>query len=804
MGAKKLAEVKKQAKRANISAEKHPDYLSETNRLENTISAIQHFIESIRTTRASGGDRWATENLKRFYAERIAGYREAMESPYFGRIDFSTDGDDPKEYYFGYRALDLRKYEVIDWRAPAGKLFYGSNAERQSYNAPKGLIQGRLLLKRRYQIESRRLLDIADEVDRRPIRPAGVKMVSADAYLLQTLYSRGDPRLQDIVKTIQEQQDRIIRAPFNRTLIINGVAGSGKTSIAYHRLAFLLYPDTTQGYLLAQNTIIFAPNRIFLSYVADLLPQLGIRDVNQVTFDDWALEYMRLAILRDGIYRRKYKLQEVSIQTFLNPSSSRRERIVHWKRARLKGSLKIQKILENYVQYQKNRITLPSKGLVFRDLGEIRLSLGVSAEEIHKSFEETFAQSSPYHQLRERFISGLNRLIAGKYEGAVNEEYNKLLHTADQTVLQADARGDNALRERAEQLIRGANQFRNRAFAAPVVRQRVLAQARDQLAKEMDKLWPRVDLYQGYYQLLSDRALLQRCGKGVLSRAEIDLMTSYIPEDQSLDLEDIPALLCLYLLLDGPGDRKYDHVVVDEAQDFSPLHFHLLRTLYPKASMTIVGDIAQGIYAHRGLSNWDEIFPLFNQDSLRQEHVNQNYRSTQEIVEFNNRVLRAIKRKDVSPVIPFQRSGQKPKIIQAPTTASMYQALAADIQALLVNNYTHIGIIVKSSADCAEAEQKLSNTNMQTINVISSRDTALKYTGGIVILPVDLAKGIEFQAALVLDVNATKYQADVEYDARLLYVAVTRALHVLNLYTCAPLSPLLESSKDVAEVIRIP
>jgi DNA helicase-2/ATP-dependent DNA helicase PcrA len=216
--------------------------------------------------------------------------------------------------------------------------------------------------------------------------------------------------------------------------------------------------------------------------------------------------------------------------------------------------------------------------------------------------------------------------------------------------------------------------------------------------------------------------------------------------------------------------------------------------------MTIVGDIAQGIYAHRGLSNWEEISPIFEQ--LQVERINQNYRSTQEIVEFNNLVLQAAYKDDSSPAIPFQRHGPKPRIIVTATLDAMYTMIATDIKALLEDKITHIGIIVKTSADCIDTEKNLRAAGFQVSKVIFSRDTALDYEGGVVILPVELAKGIEFQAALVLDVSAANYQSDTQYAARLLYVAVTRALHVLNLYTCSTLTPLLEHAKNVAELVQ--
>lgn len=798
-----LDKNKAKNERGTFDITEHPEYPTENDRLNNTISAIRKFISRTLATEAVGGDSWATENLRNHLASKAADYNGVVESPYFGRIDFTISQSETDEYYIGYRGLQLGKVEVIDWRAPVGKLFYGSTAEKQSYNSPNGVIKGRLLLKRRFKIAAQKLLDIADEIDRRPERPTDAKMVSADAYLLQALYSRGDPQLQDIVKTIQEQQDRIIRARSDLTLIINGVAGSGKTSIAYHRLAYLLYPETTSGKLKHQNTIVFAPNRIFLSYVADLLPRLGVKDVLQVAFDDWALEFMRLAKFNNGIYQRKFKLQEVSIRTFLDIKSKSSEKADHWRRARIKGSVKIQEILSNYLRLNLDAITLPQDGLMFNDLGDIHLSLGLSIDELREALIETLGLELPFHKKRERFITRINEALSNKYERSVTMEYYNLLNIANRIDVQIDNVNDQSSPEKIRELKKKAEQFRNRAFATPFIRQQVLNQAKSQFDNEVQQIWPRIDLYQGYYHLLSNRELVQKCANELLSDEEINLLSSYIPPADIIDLEDIPALICLFLLLEGHGERQYDHIVIDEAQDFSPLQFLLFRKLFPDATMTIVGDIAQGIYAHRGVSRWDEISALFEPETLKVEHITQNYRSTQEIVEFNNLVMKNIHRKDITPAIPFHRHGIKPKIVITSDSQKMFMSIAMDINSLLSQQLNHIGIIVKSNVDCASVDSNLRIAGIEAINVISDRDGALKYSGGVVILPVNLAKGIEFQAAFIVEVSAKKYSAEIEYDARLLYVAVTRALQILNLYTYSSLSPLVESAKALAEVVHI-
>lgn len=157
---------------------------------------------------------------------------------------------------------------------------------------------------------------ISDEFDRRKNvsqEDKQVEFISNEQYLLEQLYTRGDPRLQDIVKSIQEKQDKIIRARHDQVVIINGVAGSGKTSVAIHRLAYLLYPGN-ENKINASRTIIFCPNPIFLHYIEDLLPSLGEKDVKQTTFAAWAIEKMR---------RQDLQVVDSSQDMFLSPNQNR-------------------------------------------------------------------------------------------------------------------------------------------------------------------------------------------------------------------------------------------------------------------------------------------------------------------------------------------------------------------------------------------------------------------------------------------------------------------------------------------------
>jgi DNA helicase-2/ATP-dependent DNA helicase PcrA len=297
---------------------------------------------------------------------------------------------------------------------------------------------------------------------------------------------------------------------------------------------------------------------------------------------------------------------------------------------------------------------------------------------------------------------------------------------------------------------------------------------------------------------MKNRGLLSQLGKGILTDEDISLLSSLLPDRNTIDLEDIPALYYLYILCRGKSYETYDHIIIDEAQDFSPLQFELVRLHSRDGSMTIVGDIAQGIYAHRGISDWDEIERILMTSHLQHEEIIQNYRSTSEIVLFNNEILKKVRKNKALLAEPFERSGKEPRLVKVRDKEAMFATVARDIKSLLSEQISQIGIIAKSSTECDEAISYLKSHGIDA-KAISNRDT--EYSGGTVVLPVALSKGIEFKAVLVLNANKSTYRGDVAYDGRLLYVASTRALHRLNLYSIGPFSSFLDtaSSKAILE-----
>ena len=214
--------------------------------------------------------------------QQVAYYRKLYrikDNPYFGRIDFTDEDGDQSVVYIGITHLTKEFHHYIyDWRSPIASLFYEEKLGPSSYRAPSGTVSGTLTLKRQYKIEKRKMKAVFDN-----------NLNVTDDFLQEVLASESGEKMKNIVNTIQKEQDQIIRNTDDKHLVVQGIAGSGKTSVALHRIAYLLYriPKLT-----SKNVLIFSPNNIFAEYISNVLPELGEANALETTFHDFAKEYI--------------------------------------------------------------------------------------------------------------------------------------------------------------------------------------------------------------------------------------------------------------------------------------------------------------------------------------------------------------------------------------------------------------------------------------------------------------------------------------------------------------------------------
>ena len=249
-------------------------YLSDT---------IKKFAEALRLTdmRLEAIPRMYADNPRILYSmltqyeRRKAILDRTKDRPYFARIDFRFDDGREEECYIGKVGVadDKSQLITVDWRAPIAVPYYDSNVGKTSFQGPKGVISGELLLKRQYEIDNGLLISFQD-----------VDTVSNDEILKSYLGTSVDSRLKNIVATIQQEQNQIIREPMSKNMIIQGSAGSGKTTVALHRIAYLVY-----NYMASTKPdqfLVIGPNKFFVKYISSVLPELDVDNVEQLTYDE--------------------------------------------------------------------------------------------------------------------------------------------------------------------------------------------------------------------------------------------------------------------------------------------------------------------------------------------------------------------------------------------------------------------------------------------------------------------------------------------------------------------------------------
>lgn len=210
-------------------------------------------------------------------------FTKLKEIPYFGKVSFKEGEDIPEDMYVGRYGLTLENsFEplIVDWRAPIASLFYKGTLGKSSYNPPSGEIEVDILSRKQLVIKKGQLKGVFDSA-------IDVK----DEILQMVLTDNSSDKLKDIVMTIQKEQDEIIREDRNKIVVVNGVAGSGKTTIALHRISYLLYNFRKQ---FGDKVLIFGPNDIFMDYIAQVLPSLGESNIKQTTFENFAKKEINL------------------------------------------------------------------------------------------------------------------------------------------------------------------------------------------------------------------------------------------------------------------------------------------------------------------------------------------------------------------------------------------------------------------------------------------------------------------------------------------------------------------------------
>ncbi|MBL4930607.1 RNA polymerase recycling motor HelD [Clostridium paridis] len=729
-----LNEAQRQLRENNDFKEKFRKEAIETQRqlwqdvgsisISNGLEQVVEFMEFIGTMKRQKRTHEFTRKIQEKYERMIL-------SPYFGRIDFAEKGEEKAEkYYIGVSNLINDDYDflVYDWRAPISSIFYDYEIGKAKYECPEGTVEGELKLKRQYKINNGKIEYMFDS------------NLTIDDEILQGMLSKNtDSKMKTIVTTIQREQNRVIRNEEFKNLIVQGPAGSGKTSVALHRIAYLLYKHRDR--ITPQNIIIFSPNEIFNDYISNVLPDLGEDNMCQTTFK----EYMHNA-LGNGIKKEDYcEMMEYILGS--KKEAGYEERITNIK---YKSSLEFVDTLKQYADY------IAKMDRNFKDiiLGD---RLIISSEELQELFFKDYIKlplKRRLQKIKERIL-----FLIEPYEKQRVEEVSSELKDSGNYI------------DKIEIMERG------------------LAIAKSETKGLYDEInmmtrFDLAEIYKGFFDSLETFANILNSQYDKKKIKEIKRYSLENLRAGKLNYEDQTPLLYLKGILgDLPRTSEIKYVIIDEAQDYTPLQYEILYQLFNHANMTILGDLNQSINPFMNVGDYNNISRIFPKENTCIINLTKSYRSTMEITKFARRLLN----KEIDDEC-VERSGDKPSILGFDNEEKIREKLLYDIKRNKNEGYKSIGIITRTAKETEEVYSFLKDKI--NVKVILKDDD--EYVSDTLVIPAYLAKGLEFDVALIYNAGDENYSSEEE--RLLLYTACTRALHVLCIYYSGECTPLLNES----------
>ncbi|MBQ3469087.1 MAG: AAA family ATPase [Bacilli bacterium] len=605
--------------------------------------------------------------------DTIMRYKKSLQSPYFAKLVFK--GDDVSEklpIYIGITTVqkDGVNFLVFDWRAPIASMFYNYEVGKASYDAPVGTIKGEILDKMQFKIakgKMERCFKSDINID--------------DDYLQEILASASSSKMKNIVSTIQREQNKVIRNNDDKCIIVQGIAGSGKTSVALHRIAYLLYRNKD---LSSNNILIFSPNDVFSDYISDVLPELGERNVLKTTLSEFATAF-----------------------------------------------LKPYKNIENYSEFLERSYSQE------QDNETIKYKMSDCFKEDIDEFMEFYEDS-----IKVKNNLSYNNVIVSKndIEDMIKDRYRKIPMNERLYIISENICG----------------QFRIPRKRIKAVKKKILENSNIEL--DYSKLYQKFlnsDLYKG-----NDSSFTTK----------------------KINFEDITGLAYFNFSINGyPSYGHIRQIAIDEAQDYSKFQIEMLSKIFKNASFTILGDVNQAINPYYHYDSLDELKEIFSNGKYLE--LTKSYRSSEEIVEYSNKIL------GLNNLCSVRKSNDIPVSLKNANDENLTSSIQDDLEEMKKNGMNKIAIITKNVKDAKIIYNNMKNFSKRNpkIQLVSSSDSVIEKP--TVIIPSYLSKGLEFDGVIAYNNPENSYNAD---EKKLYYVVCTRAQHQLNVYN-EPLKILKKS-----------
>lgn len=734
------------------------------NKLKEKIAAAQKEAEELR------GSEFSAENyreviglnaqIKQWRAE-IESYKGFFTEPYFARMDVVDDKEGYNSYYIGKKG-DLN-LEIVDWRAPLARKYYQKSQILFSINE----YNYKLILRRALRTRNGKLLDFKNEylnlkdyLTKEEIAGRDEEIIF-DPYLKEILKNRKEQsEISDIIETIQEKQYEIITKPERDSFVLQGCAGSGKTMIMLHRLSFLMYNNEKLG---PRDVLVITPSDSFNAFIDELSQVLELEKVKTTTIDDYFLQLLRNAEVdiadkidfaakpplaySEYIYSQKFyrdiqarlaKIYDGIVGMFLSPECAQ---IIESAAADCRAQAEEFTKLKN-ASVRVRRAVLgeikekPEGGLFytkpFRELmNEVTaveefFSNDLKSEKI-KNYSVFYGRLLSFY----RAASFIHRMH-GRIVSDALEDLARLKEVVAKEI------GDL----RRYKIYRGGEEVET--YADRISRRGELLQEIDKISESVQKIGEKFDAFCELYETLRGNDYFVRIGK---CGTHIELARLFYKEivrksknklgiGKGLFRCDAYVLCLLLTMLGEKLGPRYGLVFIDEGQDISVNEYALLKAINSDASFNVYGDLEQNITSYRGIGDWKEIgdFPVY--------YLNQNYRNTNQIVEYVSERLHIDMR-------PIGFDGPAVERIQQRGINAFFREKKG------------LKAVIVSERAFERFRRKNYNIPGQTGRISKSR---------INLLTVYESKGLEFTSVAVADADMAPHEK---------YIAYTRALKEL-------------------------
>lgn len=701
---------------------------------EQHLAAVQGMMEEkIRSEEVRLQEPELDAERQEFIGYSIQQLKNQQESPYFGRIDVQFSGESQVEkMYIGSATFfdQENQVQVYDWRAPIASLFYEGTLGDLTYQTPNGLQHGQAFLKRDIVIKKGQLQSVYD-------------VENEESLLMETLSAptNRDGHLEGITATIQKEQNEIIRHRQKDWLVVNGCAGSGKTTILLQRIAYLMYQykDQTQS-----NMLLLSRNQLFAKYISHVIPSLTGSELYQQTLAQHTVE----------LYKKFYLHKTTTIV----PTKSRRAYLTDSEWAKL--------VVEQLPQ-------LSLKNLHYRPI-VIKGHRIFSVKDYQKVAEQVNPQLTLYQQLvqlqevLERYLKRrLNRFYLSEaakkvYESMTAMQIEVLMKNQEFSSEQEyyQALGSQVFEKEMNEVVKQVEAFAFVDIAKHVQDWMPLAKERRQILGKQDNA----------------QIPLKNTGEGRLQ----------------VTAEGVRLLLYVATMIAPIRDYDgYQHLFIDEVQDVSLLFMAALSNYYFRAKFTVVGDTYQSFSTATTIFSVEERHPelvqaFFKERVLEHRTLEISYRCTAQITRFANGILGWKLDKNV-----FPRTGEEVTVYVQKEVKSRER-----LQQLLEESpeYYHTSAIFCRTMDEArDLQRQLASEGAELLE-----DTSESLGSRLVVTTIEVAKGLEFDQVIIWNATQSRYATIKE--RMMFYTTCTRAKHQLYILTTPDVTSFIKESKAPMQI----